>query len=235
VSLRARTFRARTRSESAARGRIARRETVENLLLAFGLGILGFVGCSSQESSEARATTATGTSTTAATTTSDAAVTTTGAAMTGPCAGDAPDGTCEVQNEDCNCPDCTGTAVCIPDQCVTDGVCTLDDACVCPDCDEDSQCGCNADGTCDSLSEWCRCIDCWEHPECADNTHSKCKDDGLCDVYDFCTCSDCLRDVFCLDPASCTDDGDCGYDEGCQCTDCAVEPLCAGGVGAGGN
>lgn len=73
------------RARLAARGRIARRETVENLLLAFCLGILGFVGCSSQESSEARATTATGTSTTAATTTSDAAVTTTGAAMTGPC------------------------------------------------------------------------------------------------------------------------------------------------------
>src|SRR5262245_52764482 len=39
------------------------------------------------------------------------------------------DNDCDYNNEDCTCTDCKTTAFCIQDQCITNGMCTLDDAC----------------------------------------------------------------------------------------------------------
>src|SRR4051794_10290655 len=50
------------------------------------------------------------------------------------------DGLCEVFTEDCTCADCKTLAMCVPDQCVNDGVCDLKDACICADCRHDQFC-----------------------------------------------------------------------------------------------
>src|SRR5262245_18795145 len=44
------------------------------------------------------------------------------------------DGICEALTEDCTCADCQMLAMCVPDQCVNDGMYDLKDACICVDC-----------------------------------------------------------------------------------------------------
>lgn len=80
------------------------------------------------------------------------------------------DGVCAFVTEDCSCADCMTTALCVPDQCTDDGVCTLDDSCTCDDCSEaKAECpgACNLDGTCESFYEGCDCADCTEEANCA--------------------------------------------------------------------
>ncbi len=80
------------------------------------------------------------------------------------------DGMCAFVTEDCSCADCMTTALCVPDQCADDGVCTLDDSCTCDDCsDAKAECpgACNLDGTCESFYEGCDCADCTEEANCA--------------------------------------------------------------------
>lgn len=143
-----------------------------------------------------------------------------------PCEGGAADGTCDPKKETCGCADCTTTAFCVPGQCTTDGACTIDDSCVCPDCDETATCVCDFDGVCDAFTENCKCTDCWLYSECTDNPHDKCLDNGVCDDFEFCVCTDCKDTDFCLDPNHCTEDGDCAAYEGCVCNDCMSEPTC---------
>src|SRR5262245_26593401 len=51
------------------------------------------------------------------------------------------DGVCDPLNEDCNCSDCTRSALCNPGQCIDDGVCDhVNDSCTCADCDSDYYC-----------------------------------------------------------------------------------------------
>ncbi len=79
------------------------------------------------------------------------------------------DGACAFVTEDCSCADCMTTALCVPDQCADDGVCTLDDSCTCDDCSEaKAECpgACNLDGTCESFYEGCDCADCTEEANC---------------------------------------------------------------------
>jgi hypothetical protein len=83
------------------------------------------------------------------------------------------DGQCDVLTETCACSDCKGTAFCVEAQCIDDGYCTYDDACICDDCLKDVVCGdpagCKDDGTCDSFFEGCVCDDCTSEIECLDN------------------------------------------------------------------
>ena len=83
-----------------------------------------------------------------------------------------PDGVCEPGlGEGCDCPDCDGTALCNPFQCVDDGACTILDACTCTECADDTFCSspgnCDRDGTCDGFYEGCACGDCAAVPGCA--------------------------------------------------------------------
>ena len=217
------------------------RKIVEWVLLGSAVGVAAFMGCDGPVNTGTTGdpeTTSSSSSTTVAqgSTSSSSVGSTSGTGMTGPCAGLPPDGMCDLQAEDCTCPDCSSTSFCVRDQCVTDGTCTLDDACTCEDCDNDmlTGCGCNFDGSCNSFAEWCQCPDCWDHEYCVDNDKVKCTDNGTCDLYDFCSCADCTAEAFCTDAANCTDDGSCDYVEGCNCADCAAEPGCQGQGGAGG-
>jgi MYXO-CTERM domain-containing protein len=80
------------------------------------------------------------------------------------------DGVCEALTEDCTCADCQMLAMCVPDQCVNDGLCDLLDACICVDCRQDQFCSnpahCKNDGKCDSFTEGCQCEDCAHKAEC---------------------------------------------------------------------
>jgi len=62
-----------------------------------------------------------------------------------------------------------GTGAAVP-ECVADGECTLDDACVCQDCSEDAYCGdpknCIMDSFCDAFVEGCVCDDCARYEAC---------------------------------------------------------------------
>jgi hypothetical protein len=84
------------------------------------------------------------------------------------------DGLCASLSEACVCADCVELALCNPDQCVDDQVCTLADACTCPDCATEEFCNdpshCKDDGVCDSYTEGCACADCEVNPSCATYT-----------------------------------------------------------------
>jgi hypothetical protein len=91
------------------------------------------------------------------------------------CHGGAPDLVCDRSGrdpEDCACIDCGDTALCIPGQCVPDGICTDKDACTCEECWDNAFCGdpqlanCLDDGACDGVDEGCLCADCIDDPNC---------------------------------------------------------------------
>jgi hypothetical protein len=162
---------------------------------------------------------------------------TTGPPGTGgvPACDGAPDGVCEtVLGEDCSCPDCVETGMCVPGACVTEdgGFCDPDlDSCLCEDCDHDYFCGDPADqnctpGVCDGQTAGCNCEDCWTDPACADNV-AACEGespDRVCNrPDDGCACPDCLGAVGC-DP--CVVDDFCAYRESCHCVDCLEDAWC---------
>ena len=155
---------------------------------------------------------------------------TTGTAMSN-CDG-APDDTCDLETEDCDCSDCTSTAFCNPGQCVDDGVCDgLNDSCTCDDCALDVFCsnaaGCSDDGVCDEFVEGCACADCYSNAKCADDyagcdmqmPNVECSATETCDG-----CYDCALTPTCQPcPPS---DGQCTLADPCYCADCAEDGYC---------
>ena len=83
------------------------------------------------------------------------------------CAGGHLDGACAAA-EACSCPDCFGTAPCVP--CQSPGVCAPGDPCSCAGCAASAVCSdaskCLDDGVCDILDEGCACADCVMTPAC---------------------------------------------------------------------
>ncbi len=144
------------------------------------------------------------------------------------------DGVCSLMaGEDCGCVDCAGTAICNPDQCVTDQVCDpLDDSCICPDCDNTHYCGdpakknCVDDGVCDSFYEGCGCADCGGKPHCAEllATCAGGHLDGVCAKGEPCSCPDCFGLAQCV---ACPSPDACSPGDPCSCPGCAATPVCS--------
>jgi hypothetical protein len=143
------------------------------------------------------------------------------------------DGICELLGgEDCNCKECLDTAFCIPDKCVTDGVCDPTyDSCICPDCDTFHFCAnpqkanCVDDGECDSFHEGCTCADCAKKADCQDNivVCNGGKLDGKCEANETCACADCFGTPKCV---PCIVNGTCNTYDPCSCIDCIDGDYC---------
>jgi hypothetical protein len=144
------------------------------------------------------------------------------------------DGFCDLMAaEDCNCIDCSTTALCVPDQCLDDDTCDhLLDSCICPGCANDGICGdpgksnCVDDGKCDSFNEGCHCKDCWTKDACAPRVAACAggQPDGKCDrATEGCDCVDCEGTPLCV---VCSVDHLCGPDDPCSCVDCATDVTC---------
>lgn len=134
--------------------------------------------------------------------------------------------------------DCPSNETCLCVGCVSNGTCDVfEDDCICPDCATGDYCSgnvaCIDDGQCDPYNEGCQCADCSAHPlcNCTPGCDGKlCGDDGCLG-----SCGGCDNGLVCNDDQTacvecvpnCEDKG-CGND-GCGGS-CGV---CADGKGCG--
>jgi hypothetical protein len=139
--------------------------------------------------------------------------------------------------------DCPSNETCLCVGCVTNGTCDVfEDDCICPDCATGDYCSgdlaCIDDGQCDPYNEGCQCADCSAQPlcNCTPGCDGKlCGDDGCLGSCGGCdngqVCNDdqtaCVECVPICEGKTCGNDG-CGGSCG-VCTDgkgCGAESHC---------